>query len=142
MPRFFVDADISKAKTLDKNFYINQDSFEEAKEKIFVNAWQYIGNTDQLQEPTNCYPFTLLPGYLNEPLVLTRDKEGEIHCLSNVCTHRGNLLVYEPCASAKIRCKYHGRIFQLNGKMISMPEFKEVKGFPSANDDLHQLPLM
>ncbi|MGB8194234.1 MAG: SRPBCC family protein, partial [Chitinophagaceae bacterium] len=37
--------------------------------------------------------------------------------------------------------KYHGRLFKLDGKFHSMPEFKEVRDFPSVDDDLHQLPL-
>jgi choline monooxygenase len=58
-----------------------------------------------------------------------------------VCTHRGNLVVNEPCRLNQLRCKYHGRTFGLDGKFLSMPEFKEVENFPSKDDDLHQLPL-
>ena len=141
MSGFIVDADISKAKTLHKDFYIESSYFEQAKQKIFSSASQFIGDTGMLSGPGACYPFTLLPGYLNEPLVLTRSKDDQLHCLSNVCTHRGNLLVYEPCTLANIRCKYHGRLFQLDGKMTSMPEFREVKDFPSDADNLHRLSL-
>ena len=49
--------------------------------------------------------------------------------------------MYEACKALNLRCKYHGRLFQLDGKFKSMPEFKEVKNFPSADDDLHALPL-
>ena len=52
-----------------------------------------------------------------------------MHCMSNVCTHRGNLMVYEPCKLNQLRCKYHGRLFSLDGTFISMPEFKEVEDF-------------
>jgi choline monooxygenase len=141
MPGFFVDADISKAKTLSKDFYIQQRFFEEAKQKIFSNTCHFVGNTDLVKEQGACHPFSLLQHYLDEPLLLTKDKNNDLHCLSNVCTHRGNLLVYEPCKGSNIRCKYHGRLFQLDGRLISMPEFKEVKDFPSAADDLHRLPL-
>ena len=44
----------------------------------------------------DAHPIKLLENYIDEPLVLTRDAEADIHCLSNVCTHRGNLMVYEP----------------------------------------------
>jgi len=141
MSRFFVDADISKAKTLTTEFYTSPDYFEEAKERIFADSWQFIGSTDIINEPGSCSPITLLPSYIDEPLVLSKDKSGAIHCLSNVCTHRGNLLINEPCNTSNIRCKYHGRLFHLDGKMISMPEFKEVKNFPTPADDLKQLPL-
>ena len=62
-----------------------------------------------------------IDGYLNEPLLLTRDKSENVHCLSNVCTHRGNLLVHEPCQGAtQIRCGYHSRRFDLAGRTLSI----------------------
>jgi choline monooxygenase len=141
MSKFFVDANIARAKTLATDFYTDSSCFEEAKEKIFAASWQFIGDTGLVKEPGQCYPFTLLEDYLNEPLLLTRDKDNQLYCLSNVCTHRGNLLIGEPCKVTNLRCKYHGRLFRLDGKFHSMPEFKEVENFPSAYDDLHKLPL-
>src|SRR6478736_8853209 len=141
MPSFFIDADIAKAKTIDTDFYTQQKFYESAKEKIFANSWQFIGDAGCTKNPGDAYPFTLLESYLNEPLLLTKDKQGSIHCLSNVCTHRGNLVVYESCKLNQLKCRYHGRLFGLDGKFISMPEFKEVQDFPTKDDDLHQLPL-
>ncbi len=137
MPLFFVDPDISRAETLNTDFYTSPLHFEAAKEKIFAAAWHFIGDAGQVPEPTSTYPFTLLDGYLNEPLLLTRDKENILHCISNVCTHRGNVLIIAPCKTNQVRCRYHGRIFSLDGNFQSMPEFKEVKNFPGAADNLH-----
>jgi choline monooxygenase len=51
-------------------------------------------------------------------------------------------MVYEPCSAQKhLRCKYHGRAFHLDGKFISMPEFKDVENFIPENNHLHHLPL-
>ena len=141
MPSFFIDANITKSKTIDTDFYTQQKSFNEAKEKIFAASWQFIGNTGLINEPGDTYPFILLENYLNEPLLLTKDRQGLIHCMSNVCTHRGNLMVYEPCKLNQLKCRYHGRLFNLDGKFVSMPEFKEVENFPTKDGDLHQLPL-
>ena len=141
MSVFNVDPDISKAKTLSTDFYIDPKYFNEAKEKIFSKSWQFAGDAGLLKEPGQCQPFTLLENYLDEPLLLTRDKENNTRCLSNVCTHRGTVLVNEPCKVANLRCRYHGRIFGLDGSFRSMPEFKEVKNFPSPDDNLTQLPL-
>jgi choline monooxygenase len=139
MPSFFIDADIAKAKTIDTDFYTQQKFYDEAKEKIFAASWQFIGDADDVKEPGDAHPFTLLKNYLDEPLLLTKNNQNKINCLSNVCTHRGNLLVYEPCKINNLKCRYHGRQFSLDGKFISMPEFKEVENFPTADDNLHQL---
>jgi choline monooxygenase len=141
MGRFFIDPDISKAATLSTDYYTSNSYFEESKERIFTPSWQFIGDKDKVKDNGCVYPFVLLEDYLNEPLLLTRDKEGRLHCISNVCTHRGNLVAYEPCMLNQLRCKYHGRLFSLDGKFISMPEFKEVQNFPTADDNLHVLPV-
>ena len=69
-------------------------------------------------------------------------REGTLRCLSNVCTHRGNILVREPCTKVEqIRCGYHSRRFDLSGHMTFMPEFGQAKNFPSTADDLPQIPF-
>jgi choline monooxygenase len=141
MAAFQIEPDISQAQTLHTDFYLKEEYFEQAKEKIFARCWQFVGDTDQVKDPGWVTPVNLLEGYINEPLVLSKDKKGDIHCLSNVCTHRGNLIVEFPCKLNDLRCKYHGRRFQLDGKFLSMPEFKEVKNFPSPSDNLSPLPL-
>jgi choline monooxygenase len=126
MSSLIVDADISKAHTLPTSFYLDEGYFKDAKEKIFARSWQFVGDTDRVKEPGWVTPINLLEDYLDDPLVLSRDKEGKIHCLSNVCTHRGNLIVEQPCKLNEIRCKYHGRRFHLDGRVLSMPQFKDV----------------
>ena len=141
MSRFFVDEDISRARTLDKSFYNSETIFDECREKLFASSWQFIGSEDLLSDDLNVYPFTFFENYLDEPLVLTRDRENNLHLLSNTCTHRGNIIADHHCRANNLRCKYHGRIFQLDGRFHSMPEFKEVKDFPGPDDHLKKLPL-
>ena len=141
MASFSVHPEIAKARTLSTDFYTDEKYYFQAKEKIFSRSWQFIGDERLVPEPGQCYPFTLLEHYLDEPLLLSRDQHGSIHCMSNVCTHRGTILVHEPCKVPNIRCRYHGRIFSLDGKFKSMPEFKEVENFPSEDDNLAKLPL-
>jgi choline monooxygenase len=141
MPDFFVDPNIAKAQTIDTAFYTSPEVFEACKEKIFAPSWQFIGDEGIVKENGEVYPFTLLPGYLDEPLLLTRDKAGQLNLLSNVCTHRGNLVADKQCKLNDLRCRYHGRKFNLDGRFLSMPEFKEVEDFPTTADDLPKLEL-
>jgi choline monooxygenase len=141
MPDFFVDPDISRARTLSTEFYTSPAYFESAKDKIFGQSWHLVPDQSDFPVKGSLYPFTILPDYLDEHLLMTRDAQGQIRCLSNVCTHRGNLLVEKPCQLANIRCRYHGRLFDLDGRFKSMPEFREVRDFPGPDDDLCNLPL-
>ena len=139
MTDFSIDPDISLAKTINTDFYTSEEVFNKCKEKIFAPSWQFIGNTELVKQAGDVYPFTLLENYLNEPLLFAKDTSGNLNLLSNVCTHRGNLIVNKFCNLSSLRCPYHGRKFSLDGKFLSMPEFKEVKNFPSEEDDLTKL---
>lgn len=141
MPEYFVDPSIAQAKTLHAGFYTDPDVFEQSREKIFAPSWQFVGSGELAPGNGDVYPFTLLQSYLDEPLLLTKDKTGEVNVLSNVCTHRGNLVADKACKLSNLRCRYHGRMFGLDGRFISMPEFKEVEDFPSKEDDLPKLEL-
>jgi choline monooxygenase len=135
--RFQISNQIESADTLSSDFYTDDHIFESSKETIFSNSWQLITDTKSLQN-NNQYPFTLLDGFLNEPLVLTQ-KNDKIRCFSNVCTHRAHIVCLDACDSSILRCRYHGRTFELDGKMKTMPGFDTVKNFPSEKDDLSSI---
>ena len=137
-----VDADIRVARTLPPAFYLDAACFELARERIFARSWQWLGDVLDVAAPGSLSPRVLLPGLLDEPLLLARDNAGVLRCLSNVCTHRGNVLVHEACSAARqIRCAYHSRRFDLDGRMRFMPGFEGARDFPGPADDLPQLAL-
>jgi choline monooxygenase len=132
--RFDIDEHIRRASTLPREASCDEGVFRAAKERIFAKTWQLVGDLDALRE------YSAVPCALSDlPLLLTRDAEDRVHCLSNVCTHRGNLLAAEPAKS--IRCRYHGRRFALDGRFVSMPDFEGALGFPSPADDLPRVPF-
>ncbi len=141
MKIFSIDEDIRSASTLDSEFYTSEEAYACAKEKIFSRTWQFLGDTDEFRTSGSATPYTLLQGLLDEPVLITRDEQDEVRCMSNVCTHRGNILIEHACQEKSIRCHYHGRRFELSGKFKHMPEFEDVVGFPSAKDDLPQIPF-
>lgn len=136
-----VDPDIRKAATLPGWFYGNRELFERSRERIFARSWQWVGDSDRVRVPGQVQPLTLLEGCLDEPLVLVRDADDELHCLSNVCTHRGHRVVESPGKLRNLRCRYHGRRFGLDGGFQHMPECELAEGFPSAADHLPRVPL-
>jgi choline monooxygenase len=136
-----IDEDIRTAETLPARFYRDPEFHEWARAHIFARSWQLIGDVNIARIPQHVHPFTFLPGCLDEPLMLTRDGDDELHCLSNVCTHRGMLLATQPCRTAHLRCAYHGRRFKLDGTFQHMPEFEKAADFPSQRDDLPGLPI-
>lgn len=136
-----IKENIAESSTLASEYYTDKSIFEKIREKIFVRSWQLAPDATQVKTPGETFPFTLLDGFLNEPLLLTRDQQDTIHCMSNVCTHRGNLVVERGGKCSFLKCGYHGRRFGLDGKFQHMPEFEKTCDFPSKSDDLPNLQL-
>jgi choline monooxygenase len=141
MTRFEVHPDVAQAATIAKDFYLDPAVFASTRERVFAQSWQWLGTTEDVSTPGTLSPRDLLPGLLDEPLLLARDGLGALRCLSNVCTHRGHLLLTTACRASGIRCPYHSRRFELDGRMSFMPGFEGAADFPSPGDHLPQLPF-
>ncbi len=74
MSIFEIDSNIRKARTLDSAFYTEERYFKSSLERIFARTWQFVGHADEV---TSLKPVTLLPGSLDEPLLLVNN--GETH---------------------------------------------------------------
>ena len=134
-----IDSDITKSATLEGEFYTSEVCFRDTLEKVFARNWQFITDDEKLKENRSSVPFQFLGDLLPEPLVLINN-EGNINCFSNVCTHRGNILITEPCAIKKhITCGYHGKQFDSCGKFKFMPKTEGMQNFPSEQDDLPEI---
>ncbi len=138
--KFQIHPDIRKAETLPSSFYKDEAVFESLREQVFSKTWHLLGEEPNFHEVT-LSPVSLLEGFLKQPMLLTITVDDGIKCLSNVCTHRANILAQEPRKSKSILCAYHGRQFGLNGKFQSMPEFEQAKDFPRDCDHLTSYPL-
>ena len=131
-----IDLDIRKATTLEGKFYTCSNNFKHSLENIFTNNWQFICDDSKLKKHKNAFPFQFLGDVIPEPLLLINN-HGKINCYSNVCTHRGNILINEACTVKKhIVCGYHGKQFDLDGNFKFMPKMEKAYNFPCEKDNL------
>tara|TARA_B100001250_G_scaffold414215_1_gene451341 strand:+ start:1972 stop:3033 length:1062 start_codon:yes stop_codon:yes gene_type:complete len=133
-----IDPDIRKAKTLPSSYYTESEKFSEIK-LSFRKYWHFAAHINQLIE-NSAIELKHFESLTDEPMMLT--KNSEIRCISNVCTHRGMLVVDGRCFNKNLQCPYHGRTFSLDGSMRAMPEFEEVEDFPTSKDDLSNFPIL
>lgn len=137
-----INPNIREADTLPGHFYHDDALFEKSKEAVFARSWQLVECGDAVRAPGSAFPFFFMEKTVDEPLVLVHGDDGEMRCLSNVCTHRGNLLVEHPCQIGReITCNYHGRRFGQDGCFRAMPKTEGMANFPSKRDDLAQVSL-
>ena len=141
MASFSIDPDIRRARSLPSEAYTSDAWFSRMRDRVFARTWHFVADASEVEKPGQVLPCTMLERCLDEPIVLSRDAGGTLHGLSNVCTHRGNLVVQQEGQVEGLRCRYHGRRFALDGRFVSMPEFEGVHGFPSSSDDLARIPL-
>jgi choline monooxygenase len=142
MPHLDISPDIRQSKTLPGSFYHDPAIFDHCRESIFARSWQMVtGAEETVKLPKDVMPFKYMDGFMDEPLLLLRDDADQLRCMSNVCTHRGKILVEHPgkLERSSIVCGYHGRRFGLDGGFVAMPEMNTAEGFPCADDHLPQL---
>ncbi|MQA82984.1 MAG: Rieske 2Fe-2S domain-containing protein [Streptosporangiales bacterium] len=85
---------------------------------IFGYTWVYLAHETQLPTANS-----FRTAYLGlRPLILTRDKHGELHALLNRCRHRAATVCREESGTAKsFQCPYHGWTYQNTGELIGVP---------------------
>src|SRR5918994_1784486 len=72
------------ASTLPYEWYVDPGTFELERQRIFSSTWQYVGHVGRVGSTGDF--FTAQLGEL--PIVITRDEDGQLHALRNVCCHR------------------------------------------------------
>lgn len=127
---------ISHASLPDPGLWTDPARYRRQLDRVLARSWQVVAGVEEVAEPGSVRPVTLLPGGLDEPLVLVRDAGGTLRALSNACTHRGALVAERPCRADALRCPYHGRRFRLDGRLLAAPEFDGAEAFPGPGDDL------
>ena len=82
---------------------------------MFINFWYPAVKANELGgEP-------LKRRMLGQDFVLWRDEEGQAHCLSNTCCHRGGSLADGLVAESCVQCPYHGWRFNGAGQCVRVP---------------------
>ncbi len=96
-------------------------NFWEAECKtVFQYNWVCIGFVHELKESGDVVPVAIA----GKPLLMVRNKNGEIKTFHNICRHRCLTLVNESKNVGKlIRCPYHSWAYSLDGRLQATPHF-------------------
>jgi len=113
-----VQRGIETARGLPNAVYVSEDLFKAEQVSIFSANWTAIGFGKDVPQPGDAWPVT----FMGSPLLIVRDRKGDIRVYSNVCRHRGMILVDKPKRMfGAIRCPYHSWCYDLDGKLRSTP---------------------
>ena len=113
-----VSRPVAEANGLPNSLYTSQDALALEAERIFKPGWACLGFGRDVPEPGDAMPVD----FLGMPLLLLRDRDGELRVFENVCRHRGMILVDGPKNfGGVIRCPYHSWCYSLDGKLRATP---------------------
>jgi phenylpropionate dioxygenase-like ring-hydroxylating dioxygenase large terminal subunit len=123
-----------QAITLPPEAYGSDDLFADEVDQIFKRGWIPLCRIEQLSTSGSYYSIDIL----GTPLVVTRDRKGDIRVLSRNCSHRW----MEVCSGAGeanvLQCPYHLWSFGMDGHLAGAPEMKQSTGFDRADYGLKQ----
>ncbi len=130
-----VVAPLERAWTLPPRAYTEPAVFEREVEAIFRRDWVCVARTEQISEPGRY----LTVDVIDQPVVVTRDRDGTLRAMSNVCLHRAMPLVEGAGATRWMVCPYHQWSYGLDGRLHTAPLMDGVEEFEPAGCQLPQL---
>ncbi len=108
-----VDQRLASGYNLPAQCYISQTWFDIEMDAVFVDSWQYFGPVHKVEQPG-----AVLVGDVGRtPIVVVRGKDGKLRGFVNACRHRGFTVVAESGRCARMQCRYHGWIYDLDGTL-------------------------
>src|SRR2546427_3584034 len=131
-----VHEQIECAHTLASRFYTDPAILEIEKSRIFQRTWQLVGTLGQSCGEVNGVKRTIADpesyftvDVAGEPVIVVRDKQGELRAFSNVCRHRAGPIAQGSGCKNVLRCGYHGWTYSLDGRLIGTPDVDGVEFF-------------
>jgi phenylpropionate dioxygenase-like ring-hydroxylating dioxygenase large terminal subunit len=121
-------------EALPARWYADAEQAEREQHAIFRRTWQVGALAHELAEPGS-YATADVGGV---PVVLTRDLEGELHALVNVCPHRAMVLATGAGRAKLLQCPNHAWTFTLGGRFRHAPRADREPGFCSDGLDLRR----
>lgn len=110
---------LRETEVIDRAIYFDPDVFRLEMDRIFKRTWQFVGHESELVKAGDY----LATEIADQPVIVTRGKDGGLNAFYNNCTHRGAALTMERkgnCRNA-FRCMYHGWSFDLQGRLTGVP---------------------
>ena len=97
------------------SLYYDPEIFGIELDKIWYRTWVYVGHTSEIPNRNDFVTKSIGP----MPVLMVRDREGEVRLLLNRCPHRGNAVcVMEKGNRASFTCPYHSWTFANDGRLM------------------------
>ena len=121
-------APLARATTMPKDIYTNPLVLEHEISHIFSKDWVCVGRADTLPHIGDYMTVEIA----NQPLIVTRGKDNQLSAMSNICLHRGMVLVEGRGNAKKFTCPYHAWTYHPDGKLAAAAYMDKSECFDKA----------
>jgi glycine betaine monooxygenase A len=132
-------AECRSGYALPQAFYCDSAIYEADLEAVFFRDWLFVANECEIPDAGDYLTLTID----RAPIIVLRDREGQLRAFHNSCRHRGSRL----CSSERgnthrLVCPYHQWTYDLDGTLLSalhMGEDFDREDFPLTSVHLQNL---
>ena len=133
---------LARAETLPARWYWDPERYDAERRELFAREWLLVGHEDELREPGDSIA-ERLAGW---PIFVRRGRDGALRGFHDVCRHRAGPIVGRPegaashaCRVPRLRCRYHGWVYDENGRLEATPDFGTAEDFDPAKLSLEPI---
>jgi anthranilate 1,2-dioxygenase (deaminating, decarboxylating) large subunit len=111
-------AGLTQGDRVSSTLYTDPALFELEMDRIFNRTWVWVAHESELPGAGD-----FRTAYVGrQPVIVTRDRRGQINVLLNRCRHRGASLCETPRGNGNgFTCPYHAWSYALDGKLRGIP---------------------
>lgn len=105
--------DIPAARYTSEAFYALE------KQHLWSKTWLFVGLASEFEEAGAYRTYTLN----DAPVVVVRGRDNILRAFHNTCQHRGSMLMKKESGTERnLRCNYHCWTYDLDGKLVFVPD--------------------
>lgn len=127
-----IGEELSRAHTLPAHLYHEREAFDRERKAIFAREWILVAHESELARPGDAVA-ERLAGW---PVFVRRGRDEALQGFHDVCRHRAGPIVgagpageSHSCNVPRLRCRYHGWIYDEAGRLERTPDFGEALNF-------------
>ena len=116
---------LAEAHTLPPWCYTSESFYAAEVRQLFMQEWLGVARIDEIPNPGDY----LCVDIAEQPIVVLRDRDGEIRAFTRSCRHRGACVVEGRGNTRFFRCPFHGWTYDLRGNLIAARQMDQTSGF-------------
>lgn len=126
---------VAEAVTLPPALYTSEEVLEFERDAIYAREWLCVGRAERIPEPGDWFTVNIA----HEPIIVVRDKEGDVRAMSAVCQHRAMQVCEGEGNTTTFKCPYHHWIYGLDGRLLGAPAMERTENFEKSDWGLPQM---